>query len=137
MLDKFSKYAISLLAVAVLAVSPMAHADPVHMTCSGQRLLPSGAVDMDSVLSITIDLGAKTVTVAGYQPLVIIPAIPASPGVPNTENNQVSFIGKTIPGGILSGSVDRITGEANVIFQGETPQEEFFRGVCKPAQKLF
>jgi hypothetical protein len=87
--------AVSLLAVAVLAISPIAHADPVHMKCSGQRLLPNGRVDMDSILSLTIDLGAETVTVGGYEPLTIMPEIPASPAAPNTKNNEVSFIGET------------------------------------------
>lgn len=129
---------ISLLAAAaVLAVSPIAHAEPVHMKCSGQRLLPNGRMDMDSVQSLTIDLRAGTVTVGDYQPLTILPEIPASPGVQNTERNTVSFIGKTILGGVLSGSVDRITGKANITFQTNTPKEEFFSGICRPSQKLF
>jgi hypothetical protein len=138
MLDNLKRVpAISLLvAAAVMVISPIAHAEPVHMSCSGAKLLPNRRVE-NSVLSLTIDLGAKTVTVGGYQPLVVMPAIPASPGIPNTENNQVSFIGKTILGGVLSGNVDRITGEANITFQANTPEEEFFSGICRPSQKLF
>ncbi len=54
-----------LVAVAVLAISPIAHADPVHMACSGGMLLPNRKVDTNSVLSLTIDLRAGAVTVGG------------------------------------------------------------------------
>ncbi len=52
-----------LVAVAVFAISAMAHADPIHMACSGGMLLPNSKVDTNSVLSLTIDLRAGTVTV--------------------------------------------------------------------------
>ena len=136
MLDKFSKHfpAISLLAAAV-AISSVAHAGPVHMKCSGEMLLPNGSVDTNHVLSLTIDIIAKTVKVAGYEPLVILPEIPASPkSIIPAENDEVSFMGKTILGGWLHGSVDRITGEARVVFWDDTPEKEFFSGICKPAR---
>jgi hypothetical protein len=123
-----------LVAVAVLAISPIAHADPVHMACSGARMLPNRRVDTNSVLSLTIDLRAGTVTVGGYQPVGILPASPES-GVQDSENNEVSFIGSIQ--GVSSGSVDRVTGEANITFCVHTPQERFFSGICRPVQKLF
>jgi hypothetical protein len=136
-LDKFSRYVPAMLvAVAVLAISSVAHADPVPMKCSGETLLPNGKVDRNSVLSLTIDLQAGTVTVGDYTPLGILPAIPASPGTLDSERNKVSFIGKTIQGA-LHGNVDRITGEAHIFFQVKTPQERFFSGICKPVRKLF
>ncbi len=137
MTDRGFKFA-TLLAVAVLAISPTAHADPVHMACSGEMLLPNRKVDTNTVLSLTIDLRAGTVTVGGYQPVAILPAIPASPesGILDTGKNEVIFIGSTIQG-VLSGSVDRVTGEANITFHLHTTQEHFFRGICRPAQKLF
>jgi len=52
-----------LVVVAVLAISPIAHADPVHMACSRGMLLPNSKVDTNSVLSLTIDLRAGAVTV--------------------------------------------------------------------------
>jgi uncharacterized membrane protein len=96
-------------------------------------LLPNRKVDMNSVLSLTIDVRAGTVTVGGYQPLAILPATSASSA---TENNEVSFIGSTIHG-VLSGTVDKVTGKANITFQLQKPQEQFFSGICRPAQKLF
>jgi len=60
----------------------------------------------------------------------------ARSGIQDTENNEVSFIGSTIQG-VLSGRVDRVTGEANITFNVLTPQERFFSGICRPAQKLF
>jgi hypothetical protein len=135
---KFSRYVPAMVvAVAVLAVSSTTRADPVDMTCSGGMLLPNGRVNSDHVLSLTIDMTAKTVTVGGYDPLGFFPEFPASPGSPNTEKNEVRFMGKTDLGGWLIGSVDRITGEANISFQDHTPKEEFFSGICKPARKLF
>jgi hypothetical protein len=127
-----------LAAVAVLATSQIAHADPVHMECSGGMLLPNGKVDANTVLSLAIDLRAGAVIVGGYQPVGILPAIPAPPesSIPDTESNEVSFIGMTMQG-ILIGHVDRVTGSATITFQGHTPKEEFFSGICKPAQKLF
>jgi hypothetical protein len=126
-----------LVAVAVLAISPMAYADPIHMACSGGMLLPNSKVDTNSVLSLTIDLRWDSDS-RGYQPVGILPAFPAMPksGIQDTENNEVSFIGSTIQG-VLSGSVDRVTGEAKITFNVLTPQERFFSGICRPAQKLF
>jgi hypothetical protein len=126
-----------MMLLCITATSVIARADPVQMACSGGMLLPSSKVDTNSVLSLTIDLRAGTVTVGGYQPVAILPAIPASPesGL-DTENNEVSFIGSTIQG-VLSGSVDRVTGQANITFHLHTPQERFFSGICRPAQKLF
>jgi hypothetical protein len=137
MTDRVFKFA-TLVAVAVMAISPIARADPVHMACSGEMLLPNRKVDTNTVLSLTIDLRAGTVTVGGYQPVAILPAIPASPesGILDTGKNEVSFIGPTIQG-VLSGSVDRITGVANITFHLHTPRERFFSGICRPAQKLF
>jgi hypothetical protein len=84
-----------LVAVAVLAISPIAHADPVHMACSGAMLFPNRRVDTNSVLSLTIDLRAGTGTVGGYQPVGMLPVFPVSPesGIQDSENNEVSFIG--------------------------------------------
>jgi hypothetical protein len=128
----------ALVTVVMLAISTAAHADPVYMACKGQMLLPNKRVDMNATLSLTIDLRAGTVTVGGYQPVVILPAIPEPPksGIKDTERNELSFIGSTIQG-VLSGSVDRVTGEANITFQLKTPQERFFSGTCRPAEKLF
>jgi hypothetical protein len=138
MTDRVFKFA-ALVAVGVSAISPIAHADPVHMACSGGMLLPNRKVDTNTALSLTVDLRAGTVTVEGYQPVVILPAIPASPksGITlDTGSNEVSFVGPTIHGAV-SGSVDRVTGKANITFRPHTPQERFFSGFCRPAEKLF
>ena len=111
--------AISLLAVAALAVSSAAHADPIHMACSGGMLLQNNRVDTDYVLSLTIDLSAGTVTVGGYEPVGVIPPTSGKIG-----NNEVQFIGKTAQGA-LSGAVDRVTGKAEITFRVNTPQERF------------
>jgi hypothetical protein len=126
----------ALVAIGVLVIGPMAHADPVYMACTGQMLLPNKKVDMNATLSLAIDLRAGAVTVGGYQPVGLVPAIPAAPGIPNAESNMVVFFGATSQG-VLSGRVDRITGEASVHFSPDTPQDQFFDGVCKTTQKLF
>lgn len=137
MTDQVSWFA-TLVAVGVLAISPIAHADAVHMACSGEMLLPNSKVDTNSVLSLTIDSRAGTVTVGGYQPVGILPAPPASPksGIQDPGNNELSFIGSTIQG-VLSGNVDRVTGKANITFNVHSPEERFFSGICRPAEKLF
>jgi hypothetical protein len=126
-----------LVAVAVLAISPIAHADPVHMACSGQMMLSNNKVqDTNAVLSLAVDLRAGTVTVGGYAPLGIYPAFPLSPSKEIQETNEVNFVGTKAEGGVI-GSVDRVTGEAHIFFKAQTPQEQFFNGICRPAQKLF
>ncbi len=120
-----------MVAVVMLTISPIAHADPVHMACSGQMLLSSKRVDTDAVLSITVDMIAEKVTVGANEPVSFLPPIPG------TENNEVHFIGATTHGGVLHGHVDRITGETTVVFWANTPKEEFFSGNCRPAKKLF
>jgi len=119
--------AISLLAV----VGSVAHADPIHMACSGGVLLQNNRVDTDYVLSLTIDLSAGTVTVGGYEPVGVIP-----PTAEKIGNDEVRFNGKTAQGA-LSGVVDRVTGEAAITFRVNTPQERFFSGFCKPIPTLF
>ncbi len=128
----------ALVAVVMLVTSTAAHADPVYMACTGQMLLSNKRVDMKATLSLTIDLRAGTVTVGGYQPVVILPAIPApaKSGIKDTERNELSFMGSTIHG-MLSGSVDRVTGEANITFDVHSAEERFFSGICRTAQKLF
>jgi hypothetical protein len=121
----------SLLAVAVLAVSSAAHADPIHLTCSGGMLLQNNKVDADYVLSLAIDLSAGTVTVGSYEPVGVIP-----PARGKIGNNEVRFNGTTDQG-TLSGAVDGVTGEAEITFRVNTPQEKFFSGFCKPVPTLF
>jgi hypothetical protein len=101
------------------------------MACSGGVLLQNNRVDSDYVLSLTIDLSAGTVTVGGYEPVGVIPPTPEKIG-----NNEVRFNGKTDQG-TLSGIVDRATGEAEITFRVNTPQERFFSGFCKPVPTLF
>lgn len=122
----------ALLAVGFFAGHSTAQADVVHMACNGKTLLPNNTVDTNSSLSLAIDLLARTVTVGGYTPVAILPAS----GISDTASNEVRFIGSTMQG-ILRGTVDRITGEANITFQLKTPKERFFKGICQPAQKLF
>jgi|HubBroStandDraft_6_1064221.scaffolds.fasta_scaffold314748_1 hypothetical protein len=95
-------------------------------------LLQNNRVDADYELSLTIDLSAGTVTIGGYEPVGVIP--PPAPG--KIGNNEVRFIGKTDQGA-LSGAVDRVTGEAEITFRVNTPQERFFSGFCKPVPTLF
>jgi hypothetical protein len=124
--------------IVSLAFSPIARADPIHMVCSGKTLLTNRTVDTNTVLSLTVDLRTEMVTVGEYQPVAILPAIPGPPTFPGLRDNGnvVRFRGPTI-NGVLRGTVDRITGEANITFQLNTPQERFFRGICRTAEKLF
>jgi hypothetical protein len=130
MLGRFAP-AISLLAVAALAVSSAAHADPIHMACSGGMLLQSNKVDEDYVLSLTIDLSAGTATVGGYEPVGVIPPTPEKIG-----NDEVRFARKTAQGALI-GIVDGVTGEAGITFRVNTPREKFFSGFCKPVSTRF
>ena len=128
-----------LVAVAALAISPIAHADPVNIACSGAKLLPNGTIT-NTILSPTVDLRAGTVTVGDNQPAGILPA-PAPPesGLDQSKiierRNELSFTGPKEDN--LFGRIDRVTGEANIFFQPKTPEEQFFHGTCKPALKLF
>src|SRR5260221_5799472 len=126
MTDRFLKFA-AIAAIGVLAVSPAAHADPVHMACSGEMLLPNKGVDTNTALSLTIDVPAGAATVGGDQPVSILPSTPAGPGISDGGNNEVSFFGATTQG-VLSGRVDRVTGEANITFHTGTSQERFLNG---------
>jgi hypothetical protein len=86
-----------LVAVTALAISPIAHADPVNIACSGAKLLPNGTIT-NTILSPTVDLRAGTVTVGDNQPAGILPA-PAPPesGLDQSKiierRNELSFIG--------------------------------------------
>jgi hypothetical protein len=110
----------------------------IHMVCNGDKKLPNGRLDMNSVLSLTVNTNARgvgTVTVGGYPPMDIMPEIIGSNDIELHFRGWVDGPGMNHMGGFLN----RITGQLFVNFDEDAPKGhvELFGGSCKPAQKLF
>ena len=131
------------LIIAVLLLSggsafPASDDTRIHMVCSGDKKLPNGRLDMNSVLSLTVNTNARgvgTVTVGGYPPMDIMPEIIGSNDIELHFWGWVDGPGMNHMGGFLN----RITGQLFVNFNEDAPKGhvELFGGSCKPAQKLF
>jgi hypothetical protein len=122
-----------------------AHAALTYMTCQGLTTIlqgPQGAsvsvTGEDATLSLSIDGAAGTVTVAakGSSWSVPITSLPnddlvifATPGV-LAELRAGTFVG------VSSGTINRITGGANIYIKLPNKTATQFTGVCKPAQKF-
>jgi len=120
---------VAVLTVAILIISQVAYAEPVHLICDGQTLTTNGKVHEENTRSLTIDLAAGTVTFDGSETLGILPTTPMDP-----HQDRVEFIAVPQPAiGVSIGSFNRITGVVSVEFTDKA----FYSGVCKPARKLF
>ena len=113
---------------AMLIASPIAHAEPVHLSCDGRTLTASGKVLENHARSLTIDLAAGTVSFNGSGPLGILPAT-AMDGP-----DRVQFIAVPQPAiGVSTGSLNRITGEVGVEFTDGA----YYHGTCEVGSRLF
>jgi hypothetical protein len=119
---------VAVLTVAILIISQVAYAEPVHLSCDGRTLTAIGKVLENHTRSLTFDLAAGTVSFNGSGSLSILPAA----GMDGPD--RVQFIAVPQPAIRAStGSLNRITGEVSVKFK----DGEFYHGVCKPARRLF
>lgn len=108
----------------------MARADRVHLACDGEmRVLPTGEVDEKYVLTLTIDLRARTATVGSYAPV---------PMSSKSEGDTVVFQAEPDSTyGVSTGTLDRFTGAASIHIITLTHGLYMFHGTCRAAQKLF
>jgi hypothetical protein len=118
-----------LVTVIVAATGIALAAEPLRLACEGEARLQNAngeTIDKD-VLSVTIDLVAKTVTVGSRG---------AVPIVSNPDADTEVF---TEPGsreGVSTGTLNRFTGAASIHIIRTDGLYNFF-GTCKPAGKLF
>jgi hypothetical protein len=124
---------------AMLIASPIALAEPVHLSCDGQRQAENHKVLWNETKSLSIDLAAGTATFDGSGPM----GIPPEPDLRDTKTrkvkqpediDEVHFI--ALPQQHLRveyGSLNRITGQVGVKFTDGS----IYGGTCKAARRLF
>jgi hypothetical protein len=110
---------------AVLIASPIAHAEPVHLSCDGFKRIAKGKFLENDIRSLTIDLAADTVTIDGSGPLGIIP-MPDQDKVLFTALPQQHLL-------VEHGSLNRITGKVFVKYTDGV----LYSGICKVGHRLF
>ena len=122
-----------MLIVAALSIGSGSRAEPALLACYGKMkvLGPAGVGQSpeDYSLSISIDIGAKTIKVSSYPPMSLM----VDPG-----DDTVAFITK--PGsteGVSTGGLNRVTGAVWMHILPPGGGLLGFDGVCKPAKKLF
>jgi hypothetical protein len=121
-----------MMIIAVLIIAPVAQAEPVLLACHGEmRVLgPAGfgQAPESRVLSLAIDLRARTVTIEGYDPV---------PLPEPSDDDKVVFVNYGATVGVSTGAVNRKTGALWVHIIPRDGGLLGFEGVCKPAKKLF
>jgi hypothetical protein len=131
---------------AMLIASPIAYAEPVHLTCDGQILTANKRVLETDTKSLTIELEngvgpMGTVTFDG-RPMSILPEpYPPDPdaktGRPTLKlkplGDSFVFIGE-VQGDLADhGNLNRVTGQVVVQFKDGAA----YVGTCKVARRLF
>jgi hypothetical protein len=120
--------ALALIA-AVMSAARIALAEPIHLACEGNMSSPGDDRGESRVISLVIDEAARVVTVHGYAPVSII-SEPDSESVIFDADPKSNF-------GVSTGSVNRVTGEAQIHIITGTAGLVMFFGRCKPAKRLF
>jgi hypothetical protein len=115
------------IAVAVTRVAE-AKADAVLLTCYGAINVMQGGkqtnpVDESYSLAITVDTANKSLTVNEDEPW---------PLSGDTSHNVIAAIGNNVG----SATLNRVTGAVSIHTTGDYGLR-IFRGICKPAQRLF
>ena len=117
--------------VLAVAINPsIASAEPMRLACEGEVRLQNAdgeTIDKD-ILSVVIDLAAKTVTVGSRG---------AVPIVSKPDADTMVFIAE--PGsreGVSTGTVNRFTGVASIHIIRTDGLYKFY-GTCRTAQRLF
>jgi hypothetical protein len=118
-----------LVIIASLVIGPAANCEPAHLACEGamrETRVGTSTGDEKYLLSLAIDLNARTVKVEGHSSVPIKGAV---------DEDVVAFASPRMADDVLAGSVNRITGEALISFL-TTPAFEF-HGRCHRAQSMF
>jgi hypothetical protein len=111
---------------AALAVSPVANAEPARLACEGELSADVNVADDKHLMSLVVDLSARTVKVEGH------PSVPIKGTV---DEDAVAFASPKNADDVLNGTVNRITGELLIYFL--TDPVFRFHGRCHRAQSLF
>jgi hypothetical protein len=115
-----------LVIFALLAVGSAANAEPAHLACKGELSVSANVADEKHLISLVIDLGARTVKVEGH------PSVPIKGSV---DEDLVAFASSKTADDFLDGTVNRITGELLIYFL--TNPVYRFHGRCHRPQPLF
>jgi len=120
-----------LVIVAALVIGPAANSEPIHLACEGAMSATKsgtiGRLDEKYLMSLAIDLGARTVKPEGH------PSVPLRG--PVEDEDIVAFASPRASDDVLDGRVNRITGEALIHFLTDPMYE--FHGRCHRAESLF
>ena len=112
--------------LAVLIVGPAAYSEPAHLACEGAMSGTKATANESYLMSLAIDLGARTVKVEGHGTVPIKGAV---------DEDAVAFSSPKTSNDVFEGSVNRITGEALIAFNTSPIFE--FHGRCHRADKMF
>jgi hypothetical protein len=115
-----------LVIIAALVVGPAANSEPAHLACEGAIETGTTAVQEKYLMSLVIDLSARTVKIEGH------PAVPIKGPV---DEDAVAFASPKTADDVLNGSVNRITGEVSIYFLTDPVYK--FHGRCHRPQSLF
>jgi hypothetical protein len=117
-----------LIFAAALGAAAPAHSEPAHLACDGATSTMGVGTDVEakSLLSLVIDLGARTAKVEGH------PAVPIRGPV---DEDLVAFASPKTSDDVLDGTVNRITGEVLIYFVTNPAYK--FHGRCHRPQALF
>jgi hypothetical protein len=112
--------------LAVLVVGPAAYSEPAHLACEGAMGETKATANESYLMSLAIDLGARTVRIEGHPAVLIKGAV---------DEDAVAFSSPRTSDDVLEGSVNRITGEAVIAFNSSPML--LFHGRCHRADKMF
>jgi hypothetical protein len=118
-----------LLILTALTFSEVAQAQPIFLACNGDMVDKSHGTTEKRAIIVAVDLEGRTVTVLGYDPVVVVSeASDGTVGFAGTERGVVT--------GVTAGKINRITGIASIDFK-MNDGFRIFDGACKRAEKLF
>ena len=118
-----------LLSLTVLTFSEVADAQPIFLACNGDMADHAHGTGEKRAIIVAVNLEARTITVLGYYPVVIVSeATDGTVGFAATERGVVT--------GVTAGKINRITGLASIDFKTNDGVQSF-DGACKRAEKLF
>jgi hypothetical protein len=125
---------------AILIASPIAHAEPVYLSCDGETITANHKVRENDTRSLIIDLAAGTATFDGFGPIGILPEgdlpDPKTGRLVPAIRNEDSVMFITLPQEhhpVQLGILNRITGHLGVEFKDGS----VYSGTCKVGRRLF
>jgi hypothetical protein len=110
----------------VAAALAQVNAEPARLACEGELSADVNVADDKHLMSLVVDLSARTVKVEGH------PSVPIKGTV---DEDAVAFASPKNADDVLNGTVNRITGELLIYFL--TDPVFRFHGRCHRAQSLF